>query len=601
MQEAFDWNGSSFVGTTAYMMNLTYDAGGNILTMTRNGDGTALSMDNLTYRYSNLAKPNRLTHIDDAVATTPLPDDLEDQAANNYVYDNIGNMITDVSEGGKTVTWNVYNKITAVSMSSGTKTLAFGYDANGNRVRKESTASSVNTKQWYVRDAQGNILSVYKQVGSGTLRQEYTYLYGSTRVGEYLLNRDSVAPWNRHYYRVKGNRHYELTNHLGNVLAVVTDRKMAKDTTADATYTPQFFMPDVYSVQNYYAFGQNMPKWSNTTAVNDPKKYKFGFNGKEDDDEWGKQDYGFRIYDARVGRFLSVDPLSGDYPELTNYQFASNSPIAGIDLDGLEYFFAADGRFLGRVGADTKVRIANSGKEDFVAKYVKYTNTATNQKDKDWNSQQILSESNNFDLGVKDLLDRVHMAYGEGAATDIYTLGDGEQKKVVDPANFFADAIQNGVDHFGSEEVMKNRMWKNSTKSYKKGTIQTEGKSTSDYNVFNDARKRFEGGDDNAFSSDAFRRVLGATISAVNNKSSEDAVHGAFQWVGGGKGDTWNGLVTGRKPTVIITTATRWSSWKGSDAKPLAFLNTTTFYHLTQNSQYDKPGEDLRSEQNKPK
>jgi RHS repeat-associated protein len=110
----------------------------------------------------------------------------------------------------------------------------------------------------------------------------------------------------------------------------------AKDTTADATYTPQFFMPDVYSVQNYYAFGQNMPKWSGVAAVNDPKKYKFGFNGKEDDDEWGKQDYGFRIYDARVGRFLSVDPLSGEYPELTTYQFASNTPIQAIDLDGLE-------------------------------------------------------------------------------------------------------------------------------------------------------------------------------------------------------------------------------------------------------------------------
>jgi hypothetical protein len=75
---------------------------------------------------------------------------------------------------------------------------------------------------------------------------------------------------------VKGNRHYELTNHLGNVLTVITDRKIAKDTTADATHTPQFYMPDVYSVQNYYAFGQSMPGWSATAVVNDPKKYRFG-------------------------------------------------------------------------------------------------------------------------------------------------------------------------------------------------------------------------------------------------------------------------------------------------------------------------------------
>ena len=69
-------------------------------------------------------------------------------------------------------------------------------------------------------------------------------------------------------------------------------------------------------------------------------KYRFGFNGQEKDDEikgGGNQyDYGFRIYDPRLVRFLSVDPLTKSYPELTPYQFASNSPIWAIDLDGLE-------------------------------------------------------------------------------------------------------------------------------------------------------------------------------------------------------------------------------------------------------------------------
>ena len=69
--------------------------------------------------------------------------------------------------------------------------------------------------------------------------------------------------------------------------------------------------------------------------------YRYGFNGKENDNEvkgeGNQQDYGERIYDPRLGRFLSVDPLTDDYPELTPYQFASNRPIDGIDLDGLEY------------------------------------------------------------------------------------------------------------------------------------------------------------------------------------------------------------------------------------------------------------------------
>jgi len=71
-------------------------------------------------------------------------------------------------------------------------------------------------------------------------------------------------------------------------------------------------------------------------------EYRYGFNGKEKDDEgeFGSitnYDYGFRIYNPAVGKFLSVDPLMRNYPMLTPYQFASNRPIDGIDIDGKEY------------------------------------------------------------------------------------------------------------------------------------------------------------------------------------------------------------------------------------------------------------------------
>ncbi len=68
--------------------------------------------------------------------------------------------------------------------------------------------------------------------------------------------------------------------------------------------------------------------------------YRYGFNGKENDNEvkgeGTQQDYGMRIYDTRLGRFFSVDPITKQYPELTPYQFASNTPIQAIDLDGEE-------------------------------------------------------------------------------------------------------------------------------------------------------------------------------------------------------------------------------------------------------------------------
>jgi RHS repeat-associated protein len=64
--------------------------------------------------------------------------------------------------------------------------------------------------------------------------------------------------------------------------------------------------------------------------------YKYGFNNKELDKEVTEYDYGLRIYDPRLAKFLSVDPIAADYPELTPYQFAANSPISNDDLDGKE-------------------------------------------------------------------------------------------------------------------------------------------------------------------------------------------------------------------------------------------------------------------------
>ena len=68
--------------------------------------------------------------------------------------------------------------------------------------------------------------------------------------------------------------------------------------------------------------------------------YRYGFNGKENDIEvsgdGNQYDYGFRIYNPRLGRFLSIDPLTSSYPYYTPYQFAGNKPVWCIDLDGLE-------------------------------------------------------------------------------------------------------------------------------------------------------------------------------------------------------------------------------------------------------------------------
>ncbi|MDF2380349.1 hypothetical protein JMG10_02640 [Nostoc ellipsosporum NOK] len=95
-----------------------------------------------------------------------------------------------------------------------------------------------------------------------------------------------------------------------------------------------YFTVDVASATDYYPFGMGMPGRKVAS-----EGYRYGFNGKEEDKDIHSTtiyDYGFRVYNPALGKFLSVDPLRGKYPWYTPYQFSGNKPIACIDLDGLE-------------------------------------------------------------------------------------------------------------------------------------------------------------------------------------------------------------------------------------------------------------------------
>ena len=90
------------------------------------------------------------------------------------------------------------------------------------------------------------------------------------------------------------------------------------------------------SINDYYSFGMLIDSRSYSSGTG----YRYGFNGKYKDNEingnGNQYDYGFRIYNPRLGKFLSVDPLTKSYPWYTPYQFAGNKPIWALDFDGLE-------------------------------------------------------------------------------------------------------------------------------------------------------------------------------------------------------------------------------------------------------------------------
>ena len=81
--------------------------------------------------------------------------------------------------------------------------------------------------------------------------------------------------------------------------------------------------------------------------------YRYGFNGKENDNEvkgnGNSLDFSARIYDPRLGRWLSSDPAYKDYPGYSPYNFGLDDPIVNLDNDGKRVYYCPG---LGGRGAD---------------------------------------------------------------------------------------------------------------------------------------------------------------------------------------------------------------------------------------------------------
>jgi RHS repeat-associated protein len=95
---------------------------------------------------------------------------------------------------------------------------------------------------------------------------------------------------------------------------------------------------------NSYPFGMQMPNRQSSLIAGD--EHRYGFNNMEGDPEikgsGNSYDFGARIYDPRIGRWLSRDPLEAKYPSLSPYNFVNNNPIIYVDVDGKDFVITID-------------------------------------------------------------------------------------------------------------------------------------------------------------------------------------------------------------------------------------------------------------------
>ena len=331
---------------------------GNILTQKRNGGGaSATALDELTYNYHTTTDglvSNRLYQVNDVVSAGNYTDDIDDQGtfnnthstietANNYGYDELGNLVRDVQEEIASIEWTVYGKMKKITRNSGSSKadLEFGYDASGNRLWKKVTpkgSGAVISTYYYLRDAQGNEMCRYVKYTNTTsqlmyVAQEHS-IYGSSRVG--VDNRKDTLYMGAAYTptwggvgtsrRALGLKSFELANHLGNVLVTVSDKPINK-----VSSTTIFFQPEITSSSDYYPFGAPIQGRSFSST-----EYRFGYNTQEKTDEIsGPGNHNTAIfweYDGRLGRRWNTDPVVKPWESL--YACLSNNPILLNDPDG---------------------------------------------------------------------------------------------------------------------------------------------------------------------------------------------------------------------------------------------------------------------------
>jgi len=145
--------------------------------------------------------------------------------------------------------------------------------------------------------------------------------------------------------RILGNKSYEVSNHLGNVMAAVSDRKTT--TPEPANTKIDFNETDIKAYSDYYPYGMLLDNRNGSNG------YRFGFQGQEKDDKvkgnYNSINYKYRVHDPRLGRFFAVDPLSSKYPHNSTYAFSENNVIDAIELEGLEKFIIIKYKYKGLI------------------------------------------------------------------------------------------------------------------------------------------------------------------------------------------------------------------------------------------------------------
>jgi RHS repeat-associated protein len=260
---------------------MNYDRNGNILSLTRAGIHAASGAEGTdvlgyTYTGNQLASASH-TNASASVAAA---------GSKSYSYDDNGNMTNDERES-LNYSYNFLNLIDEVDQGSNVRA-SYSWLADGT---KTSVQESGDGGFVYL----GSL--VYMKSGSS-----YALESASFGGGRLVASGSTMTP------------HYQITDHLGSVRVVFSDRNT------------------ILSQNDFYAYGKRHVNSNLATHASN----RYLFNGKENQTTGNLKllDYGWRMYDPDIARWTRQDRFAEKYLSETSYSFVAGNPIRYVDHKG---------------------------------------------------------------------------------------------------------------------------------------------------------------------------------------------------------------------------------------------------------------------------
>ena len=362
-------------GSTIYQMTMGYNAAGGITSKASVRPGAHPLVDpNLDYELSytyNPTKPHQLLSVSDAGPNGGLT---------RFTYDGVGNLMNmSGPSGAEELIWNELQQLSGVKNRNGIH--HYVYDHSGERIMKSSiNRSSVQVNDQTIDDIPYlepytlyvNPYFVVTSFHNGDRASKHYYMNTQRVATDISINYQGPPP--PAAQGAQGTLNGTQTNPIGlsasfeqdinQVMQQFGAGEIAGDLAAHAIAIENYYPKapaesestnrilywyhhdylgsvDLVTDRNglayefflYTPWGEDMYHYNaGSSSFSSP----YRFNGKELDGETRLFYYGARYYDPKTSNWLSVDPLKGNNPHLTPYNFVSNNPIMRIDPDGMD-------------------------------------------------------------------------------------------------------------------------------------------------------------------------------------------------------------------------------------------------------------------------